>query len=137
MLLLPSPTSASAPASRRISAASTLSTNFMSASAAMEGEYQEKPIPFLLAAGVCGAVPRSGKMSIGEILLMGGLDGTEGSGVPADAGMGVMAGGMGIGIGEGRVWIGSPEDVVWDDPMSLSISECLSSLSTPDIRLLA
>ncbi|KAF9446244.1 hypothetical protein P691DRAFT_216127 [Macrolepiota fuliginosa MF-IS2] len=122
MSLLPS-APASAPASRRISTDSAIST-FMSASVSGDVVGQEKPIPFLLPASVFGSVPQGGKLSIGEILLMGGLDNnekkekTEGvNGV--DTGMGM--GDMGVG-GEGRVWIASPEDVAWDDLTSLSIS---------------
>ncbi|KAF5357103.1 hypothetical protein D9756_006554 [Leucocoprinus leucothites] len=81
----------------------------------------EKPIPFLLAAGVFGSVPTGGSLSIGEILLMSGLDGSgSGSGMS----LGNEVGGEGMAMEESRVWIGSPEDVVWgDDPGSLSINQ--------------
>lgn len=120
MSLLPL-TSASAPASRRISTVSTASTFMSAASISGDTVGQEKPVPFLLPAGVLGSVPCGGKMSIGEILLMGGLDGNDENGgglngTEASMGMG------GMGVGEGRVWIASAEDVVWDDPAGLSIS---------------
>jgi hypothetical protein len=130
MSLLPS-ASPSPPGSRRISATSTMTSGFMSASpsaSAFGAGYgieraEEKPVPFLLPPGVFGSTPSGGRLSIGEILLLGGLD-SAGNGAPVE---GVdQTDVVGMGLEEGRVWIGSPDDVVWgDDDLTggLSISK--------------